>query len=271
MLQQLNSNLPFDECAFTLHSDHVDDDFFIRVALPASYSSSDMSYPVLYVPDGDYSFGLTASFMAYVNLGANFGMGKGIPEMIVVGIGYNRGVIPWLLTRVRDFTPTEDSTFNYDNPNFQVPESGKADVFLDMIQTELKPLLQAEYRVDDSLSVLATHSMGGVFALHTMLRAEPLFDKYILASPFVGWDSKVMFQREQSFSCDHSALPVEAFFSVTGREPTPPYREEVQDFCNILSGREYEGFQFKLQTYEEENHFSEWNKVFTDGMEYLFR
>ncbi len=76
---------------WTLASQQVDDVFTIRVALHlANYERSEQSYPVLYVLDGDRSFGLAASTIAYINLGGNFGMGKQIPEMIVVGIGYER-------------------------------------------------------------------------------------------------------------------------------------------------------------------------------------
>ncbi len=115
---------------YEFDSKHVGDTLTIRGTLPGSYEFTEAKYPVLLVLDGDASFGLATSVMSYINLGANFGMGKNIPEMIVVSIGYERGGIPWLLTRVRDFTPTPDPTFNYNNPNFHVPASGLANLFI---------------------------------------------------------------------------------------------------------------------------------------------
>ncbi|WP_147822494.1 alpha/beta hydrolase [Salidesulfovibrio onnuriiensis] len=270
MSAQQHTALPPHEQAFTLRSRRVADDFSIRVALPATYSMTEARYPVLYVLDGDHSFGLAASVLAYVNLGGNFGMGKGIPEMIVVGIGYDRGTLPWLFTRVRDFTPTEDASFNYDNPQFSIPESGRADAFLAMIREELKPELESRFRVDGSPGVLATHSLGGVLALHAMLRPEPVFGKYLLASPFVGWDSGAMFRREEEYGLGNAGLAAEAFFAVSGQEPTPPYREEVERFCAALEQRRYDRFRFELRTYDRDNHFSMWPKAFMDGLEYLF-
>lgn len=255
---------------WTLTSQKVGDVFTIRVALPASYEGSEKAYPVLYTLDGDRSFGLVASTMAYINLGSNFGMGKQIPEMIVVGIGYERGVIPWLFTRVRDFTPTEDPTFNYNNPNFHIPVSGKAESFLHCLRKELMPALMAQYRIDPALKVVASHSMSGLFALYAMLQPESLFQKYLITCPFVGWDNKVIFRLEETYAQQHQELQAEVFMALTGHEPTPPYREEVQEFFERLQTRQYRNFRGHLASYLEDNHFSVWPKSLIDGLVYLF-
>ena len=68
----------------------------------------------------------------------------------------------------------------------------------------------------------------------------------------------------------YSALPLQAYFSVTGGEPTPSYIEEVREFVKRLEMRNYDGLKMKLEEYPRENHFSSRPKVFSDGLEYLF-
>ena len=65
-----------------LISKEVGDAFDIYVSVPDDYMESDMSYPVLYVLDGDVAYGMATSIARYLQIGGN------IPELIVVGIGY---------------------------------------------------------------------------------------------------------------------------------------------------------------------------------------
>lgn len=270
MSMETHSSIPPHERAFTFHSATVGDAFSIRVALPGSYDMTDASYPVLYVLDADRSFGLASSTLAYINLGGAFGMDRNIPEMIVVGIGYDRGLLRWLTTRVRDLTPTEDSSFNYGNPEFSIPESGRADAFLAFVQNELQPTLKSSYRIASSGNLLATHSLAGVLALYSMLRSRPVFDKYLLCSPFVGWDDKVIFRVEENCAARNRTLPAEMFMAVSGEEPTPSYRDEILEFRDTLRGHDYEGFRLGFADYGQDNHFSVWSKAFIDGLVYLF-
>ena len=255
---------------FELESKHVGDTFTIRVALPVSYEAGERKYPVLFCLDSDASFGLAVSTMTYINVGANFGMGKNIPDMIVVGIGYEHGVLPWLFTRVRDFTPSEDPSFNYNNPAFQISESGKAEKFLQFLREELMPSLESMYRVDTSLNVVASHSMSALFAMYEMLQPERIFQKYILACPFIEWGGDTMFRMEAAYAESHQELAADAFFTITGHEPTPTYIESTRKFIDILKSRAYKNFNADLVFYENDNHFSVWPKAFSDGLAYVF-
>ena len=262
---------PYSMKTFVLASQEIGDQFVIRVSVPASYEMvPDRKYPVLLMLDADAAMGVATTTMDYINLGSNFGMGKNVPDMIVVGIAYERGAIPWLFTRVRDFSPTVDPTFNYDNPNFQIPASGGADKFYDFLVNTILPTVEANFRVDRSLMVLAGHSMSGLFGLYAMLQPNPVFHKYLLASPFVGWDNKVIFKMEEEYAATHKALNADVFFSFCGAEPTPPYIDEVKEIFGVMAGRDYEGFRCSLKDYSEENHFSVISKAFAEGLFALF-
>ena len=262
---------PYSMKVFELESPEIGDKFVIRVSVPASYEMApDAKYPLLVVLDGDAAMGLARSTMDYINLGSNFGLGKNVPDMIVVGIGYEHGAIPWLLTRVRDFTPTVDGTFNYNNPNFKIPASGQAEKFYDFLVNTVMPTVAANFRVDDSMAMLAGHSMGGVFAMYAMLQENTPFRKYLMASPFVEWGEKAIFKMEEAFAAKNKSLNADVYFSYCPIEPTPEYAEEVKQAYTVLSERKYEGFRSTIKEYTAENHFSVYPMAFAEGLYWLF-
>ena len=57
-------------------------EYHLSVALPDSYKTSTQAYPVIYVLDGDYNFGVAAGLTRFSNWFRN------VPELIIVGIGY---------------------------------------------------------------------------------------------------------------------------------------------------------------------------------------
>jgi predicted alpha/beta superfamily hydrolase len=262
---------PYSMKVFELESPEIGDKFVIRVSVPASYEMApDAKYPLLIVLDGDAAMGLACTTLDYINLGSNFGLGKNVPDMIVVGIGYERGAIPWLFTRVRDFTPIVDETFNYNNPNFKIPASGQAEKFYDFLVNTIMPTVAANFRVDDSMAMLAGHSMGGVFAMYAMLQDDNPFQKFIMASPFVGWGENAIFKMEEEFADKNKSLKADVYFSYCPIEPTPTYIEEVKQAYKVLSERNYEGFRCTIKEYTAENHFSVYPTAFADGLYWLF-
>ena len=55
-----------------LHSETIDQDYRIGVWFPFSYAASERTYPVLYVPDGEFSYGVDMGLIPSLigNLGA---------------------------------------------------------------------------------------------------------------------------------------------------------------------------------------------------------
>ncbi len=51
------------------HSQIIDDDFYMYISLPDDYDKSDKKYPVLYLLDGDVTFGMAASIARYLQFG----------------------------------------------------------------------------------------------------------------------------------------------------------------------------------------------------------
>ena len=114
------------------------------ISLPASYARTKQSYPVLYMTDGQAQFLHTLATTAFL---ARNGL---MPEVIVVAVGNT--------DRTRDLSPSHDP---------KAATSGGADRFLDFFEKELIPFVESEYRTAP-LRIFAGHSLGGLFAFHSM-------------------------------------------------------------------------------------------------------
>ncbi|MCP4546934.1 MAG: hypothetical protein GY835_10765 [bacterium] len=178
----------------TLQSQVLGEDVSVMVSLPRRYEVSTAEYPVLYVLEG-YSQFLSAC--AIVGFHSNLSW---MPPIIVVGIRNPN--------RNRYLTPS--TTAQADRERF--PGCGEATEFRSFIGTELMPFIDEEYRTAP-FSIVVGHSLGGLFAVDTLLNAPDLFDAYIAASPSLWWDGgSVVAQAELVFTPDRS-LPKRLFLT----------------------------------------------------------
>ena len=158
-----------DEQLFTLQSEVLQEERGYWVSLPQSYNqpyNDYQKYPICIVLDGDVHFYTAASTFQFMG-------GKQIPEMIVVGIKN--------VSRSRDYTPDKIQTTR---PN----DFGGGDNFLQFLEEELIPHLEAQYRTLP-FRLLVGHSLGGLLATHTYMKPQTLFNAFIAVDPsFGGWD-----------------------------------------------------------------------------------
>ena len=126
-------------------------DYQLYVALPSSYSANPgRRYPVLYLCDGYWDFTLLCG------LYGNLIYDKVAPEFIIVGLGYPGEKPDYDSLRAYDYTPMahpEDKTG---------AETGHAGEFLSVIEKEIIPFVEKEYRADQAYRVLAGSSLGGL-------------------------------------------------------------------------------------------------------------
>ncbi len=130
------------------------------VSLPMGYESSKESYPVLYAMDGDITFSYTASLVRYL---AAFS--PAVPGMIVVGVPH----------------PDRFADLSYGKDKMLDHAVGGED-FAKFLETELFPYIGSTYRAK-GYKVLYGHSLGAVFAPHTLARKPGLFNAYFSVSP----------------------------------------------------------------------------------------
>lgn len=143
-------------------------------------------YPVLYLLDGDQFFATTAELAN--RLGRFSNRGRSSPGL-VVAIGF-----PTLEQRSFDTTPSgATSTDPFGR------RTGGAEAFRNFLLNELRPMIEARFRVDRSRQALMGHSYSGLFVLDTMFRQPDAFATYVAASPSIWFNDRQVLRNEGGF------------------------------------------------------------------------
>ena len=153
----------------TVHSELLNEDRLIYVDFPLDYTpGSAQKYPVAFLLDGDVLLPAAGTVQDYYSGGFT-------PDMIIIGISNAE-------YRTRDLTPPkvakEQATAAADKmevamtPN-AVAEDGAA-VFLDFIEKELVPYVEANYPVTHFRTLIG-HSYGGLFTMYALAERPTLF------------------------------------------------------------------------------------------------
>jgi len=219
----------------TIKSNVLGEDRTILVRTPPGYETNGLKYPVLYLTDGDAHIGHTASTIEFLARNGR------MSEMIVVGITNT--------DRTRDLTPTKAS-----GPNAaQFPTAGGADNFLKFIETEVIPEIEKRYRVQP-YRILAGHSLGGLFAVHTLITRPELFNSYVAVSPSLQWNDEATLKRAEEFFKTRKELHATLFTSL-GNEPGDIGKSFVE-FKQLLASTQIKGFESEVQQMTDEDHGS---------------
>ncbi len=204
------------------HSTALGNDRTIYAYLPASYDeNTDATYPVVYMHDGQnlwaalpqLAFGATwnvdtafddatehgtCAGWGAQTLGGNPVLCNGdgdcgtngacitFPEAIVIGVANTSG-------RIYEYTPTTDPG---------TPGGGGADLYLQMLVTELKPVIDKQLRTrpDVASTSLAGSSLGGLVTAYAGLKYPDVFSRLGELSPSSWWNSGVIIADVQTLT-----------------------------------------------------------------------
>jgi len=127
----------------------------------------------------------------------------------------------------------------------------QADLFLEFIEKELMPRVEADYLICNR--VLFGHSFGGCFTIYTMLNRPELFDKYMASSPTPIMDMTDL----SSYRKLDTRLknPVKFYFSY-GSKDMKQVRKWAQILIDNLENYEFKNLQVKHEIFPGENHNS---------------
>lgn len=197
----------------------------VQIALPVDFDPQ-AAYPVLYAVDGDMHFSTLASAVRMRSLVHE------LEPCIVVGIGYPEAQSDFsacLQRRNADLTPTPGRSETHAFVSQQldgltVGDFGQADLFLDIIETEIRPRIQ-ELAPGPRREILFGHSFGGLFALYALFTRPALFSTYLSLSPSIWWDDCAVLQWEAGFADAVSGLdhPPQLYLGVGEYEQTPAW------------------------------------------------
>ena len=152
------------------------------VRLPDYYlEDRDKTYTVIYKLDGQnrlWRYDHTLDVLRSVNM---------ISDMIVVTIPNKRNM------RNRDLTPSH----MFKNKSMEGPKGG-GDRFLDFIEKELIPYIEATYRTNGQ-RIFAGHSRGGLLVMHSLITRPYLFSAHIAFSPAFWRDDLKIIEDAQAY------------------------------------------------------------------------
>lgn len=228
-----------------IHSQILDEERIISVALPRGYEDDTKGYPVLFVLDAE---GKTV-FSGCVSTVTKLSEEGHVPRMLIVGI--------WNTNRNRDMIPVSVS---------HRPGSGGSEKFLDFIKDELMLYIEKNYRVTD-YSLLYGMSNSALFTVYALLARPETFDAYIASSPMIGHCPEYMRNKAEAI-VKRDDLKGRILFMIYGTEDTRRVTDYVTDFQKYLKSQAPKDFTSQVRILDGEGHVPPSSLM--RGLQYVF-
>ena len=250
---QIDSLPIHNEKAILLHSKVMSEERTLWIHLPANYTSTSNSYPVLYVLDAGNHFNYASEAVGFL---AGYDRNR-MPEMNVIGIvNVDRG---------RDFTPVYLKNAKGALDSSKTTSNAGAGRFLRYIADEVIPYVDTHYRVQP-YRVLTGHSLGGLFALYAKEQMPNLFPAMILTSPAINGINDRMLSNIHSFIKVSHPNNGKLFIAI-GNENT----QKVDSLTSGLKQFSPTWLNWAYKKYDDENHFSAPYKSLFDGLKFIYK
>ena len=247
---------------FTITSKYVPgENYLIRVSLPVNYDSYDYSFPVLYVLDGDKSFGMAKDIADWL-----IWFGE-IRDIIVVGISYGQGTDAWWEKRERDYTHIQDSNL----AKVTAKNTGGAGSFLKFVKNELIPVINKKYKALHDSNALMGISYGGMLTSYVLFSQPEMFNGYIIIGPTLIWKNENILKMEADYSNSHKALNKKVYIAYGSLDNKSWVIDPTKEFISRIQLHNYEGLKFVPEILEGETHISSYGPALTHGLKALFR
>ncbi|MBB4267765.1 alpha/beta hydrolase [Roseospira visakhapatnamensis] len=174
-------------------------------ALPRREALSS-GYPVLYLLDGNAAFeGLTPALL------------RKVPELLVVGVGYDTDQGFAVADRWLDYTPPLGADGPVPDPQRPERMAGGADRFLSRLIGPVREAAEQGVAVDSSRRDLWGHSFGGLFVLYTLFMAPEAFRGFCPVSPSLWWGGDIM-ERLEAMAAAPPTPPAHVLIMMGDRE-----------------------------------------------------
>lgn len=221
------------------HSQIIDGDFYLYISFPDDYDKSDKKYPVLYLLDGDVTFGMAASIARYLQFGNT------IPELIIVGIGYGT------LKKSEGNMKRRDYTIS---PKRGRSGTGGAPKFREFLKEELIPYMESTYRANPDERTISGYSLGSLFAIYTLFTEPGLFNNYIIGSPHLSWDEYRIFTVQEEAFETMEDIEAKVFISVGSEEDEEKYFNPIDEMVTLIDEKGYESLKLETKVFDGGTH-----------------
>tara|TARA_B110000240_G_scaffold126733_1_gene141069 strand:- start:53 stop:1264 length:1212 start_codon:yes stop_codon:yes gene_type:complete len=241
----------------TITSKIMEKEYQLYISFPKSYSTNDtISYPVLYVLDGHFSYHL---FKGVQNL---LTTDKAIEEVIIVGIREGHDFNSWFINRAYDFTPSRDTVWErnrekiYNLAKGSLTTGGAAE-FLESIKTEIVPFIERNYKTNNDRGITGW-AFGGLFTAYSFINSDGYFTRFGINTSTLWWNSnEILNQAVLRFSNNKTwdIPPTKVFMSV-GTLDELSMIPAMLKFSSHLKNRTYKNIDFESQIFDKETHAS---------------
>jgi len=230
--------------------------YFAYVHLPSGYHESDKNYPVLYLTDAEaFFYGMYTTIFRFLRIHDE------IRDLILVGIANGGNPKQHGSTRRRDYTPTKLKRY---------PESsGEASEHLRFINEDLIPFIDKEYRTDPTNRGIWGLSYGGLFAIYVMLNASETFQNYIIASPDISHDGRIILENIRSF-LEGDQIITGNIYSAVGEKEGDKTINNWKEFIELIENQKSKDFKLTSELLPKETHLSMIPVAFTHGLRAVY-
>jgi len=204
----------------------------VWVYLPPDYSKSNTHYPVIYFFDAQHTFGSETG--AYISKSTDWLLDEKLDEIYYeTGQGIIAVAMEFDATHPFDeYMPWDHNYMKNWLDSYPARVTGKGDLLIDFVITELKPLIDARYRTlqDRENTCIGGGSRVALLSLYAGLVYPETFSKVLAMSPAI-WlaeGSNPYLQHNNMKSLIRAGVPadVKFFLYIGGNEnsgPPPPY------------------------------------------------
>lgn len=236
VFSQVQSNLQ----NHILFSSYLEEYRGISVSTPANYGTTDKSYPVLYVLDGEWVFDFSVSCVDFLS---NDKMGQ-IPQMIVVGIPNTN--------RNKDLGMNRGSDVS-------------SNAFLSFIEGELIPFINKNYRSND-FNLLYGWASGAEICRRMMHERPKLFDAYLESASSMEVNSPVFATTQ--FLQEHFTNT----YHYMSTEASSTYQvQELKSYDQLLDSLNPSGLKWKVDIREDAGRLDLLSQGLSGGLRFVFQ
>lgn len=274
----------YDTETHVLRSEHVGRELQLWIGRPgAGFAPSPGPPRVLWVLDGDLFFGTAVELTRLMHR-----LYGELPQILVVGVSYGVGD-PQVQgeLRTRDFTPSADASYEEMgrriNPAWQpvLPKGRRmagAAPFLRFLVDEARPYVERHFPTTGRGTLFGS-SLGGMFAVWSMLVEPEAFDHRIAVSPALWWDREAVLALEDRVAESRDDLPGRLYMAVGALEEPEgvPFLSRFRLVSNVvalkerLAGRGYASLEVRGEVFEGETHTSMVSLGLTRGLRAFLR
>ena len=220
----------------SIYDKEIDDTFIVHISLPPNYTS-DNKYPMVVMTDGVWRLSDHPEMRQLMINGE-------IEEVILVSVGYPNDY-NYRRIRERDLIEHPDS-------------------YLHFMVDNLVPYLCENYSIDTERLTVTGHSYGGYWAFYSLFNSDTIgkntFANYYIGSPFLetyGNDMGPIYDFEKAYYSRNKELNANVYITVGEDESQDfgqSFIDSITDFVNLLSERNYEGFNCKYEIIPDYDH-----------------